>query len=174
MVKVFKDIFTDHELASDSYKPEPQFEGVIFGVKSQYIEVVDDCGIPNNDDEGAGGDGPTRVNNIAHSFNLTETTYSKSEYMTWAKGYMKKLLGKLEEKTYPSDEEKTKKVGTFKAEAQKFIKYVLENISNVTFYINSEMDDEGMVIPAVWPENAGENEGPTFLYFADGVKEEKY
>lgn len=167
MVKVYKDIFTEHELASDSYPQERKYEGTAIFIKSEFVELTDDCGIPNNDEDGAGGDGPTRVNNIANSFNLQETSYKKAEYMTWVKGYMKKILEKIGATN--KDRE-----ATFKAEAQKLVKFIIENIDNVTFYTNSDMNDEGMVIAALWPEDAKENEGPTFIYFADGIREEKY
>jgi len=166
MVKVYKDIFTDHELCSDSYPQEKKFEDVGLFVKSNFVEVTDDCGIPDNDEEGgAGGDeGPKRVNNIAHHYNLSETSYKKAEYMTWVKGYMKKLLEKI-----PAD-----RAAIFKTEAQKLVKYILENIDNCSFYINNDMNEEGMVIPALWTNEEKGDEGPTFIYFADGVRIEKY
>jgi len=118
-------------------------------------------------EDGAGGDGPTRVNNIAHSFNLQETSYKKAEYMTWVKGYMKKLLAHIEAN-------KPDRLATFKAQAQKLVKYVVDNFDDASFYTNSDMNDEGMVVAALWPKEPKENEGPTFIYFADGIKEEKY
>ena len=168
MVKVYKDIFSGKELASDSYPQERKYEDCAIFIKSQFVEQNDDCGIPDNDEDGAGGnDGPTRVNNISGSFHLTETSYKKAEYVTWAKGYMKRLLGKIEES-------KPERVAIFKAQAQLLIKFIVENFDNCSFYTPDLEDDECMIVAALWPENAAEHEGPTFIYFADGVREEKY
>lgn len=171
MVKVFKDILAENEceLCSDSYESEKKFEDAAIFVKSTYIEVTDDCGIPDNDEEGGAGgaEGPTRVLNIQHHFNLIETAYTKAEYMTWVKGYMKRLLEKVTT-SYPD------RAASFKAGAQTLVKFVLENHENCTFYANSDMDDKGMIIPALWTNEEKENEGPTFIYFADGIRIEKY
>ena len=167
MVKVLKDIITDHELCSDSYTIEKKYEDTALFVKSNYIEVTDDCGIANNDEDGGEADGPQRVLNIQHHFNLVDTAYKKAEYMTWVKAYMKRLLEKVTEKN-PT------RVPIFKTQAQTFVKFVIDNIANCSFYINNDNNEEGMVVPALWTNAETGDEGPTFLYFADGLREEKY
>lgn len=170
MVIVFKDIFAHNgslEVISDSFQPTDVFGKFVFKCASNYIEVKDDCGVANNDDDGGDMDGPQKVLNIVHNFGLSETKYTKAEFMTWAKGYMKKLITKLTTDA-PDD------VAAFKTEATNYIKFVTENIENITFYINSEMDEEGMVIPALWTNEEKDTEGPTFYYFRPGLKGEKY
>lgn len=170
MVIVFKDIFATNgslEVISDSFGLVDVFGKYVFKATSNYIEVADDCGVANNDDEGGDMDGPQRVLNIQHNFGLQETKYTKAEFMTWAKSYMKKLIAKLTIEA-PAD------VDGFKTEATKYVKFVTENIDNITFYINSEMDEEGLVIAALWTNEEKDNEGPTFYYFRHGLKSEKY
>ncbi|MEI4867057.1 hypothetical protein, partial [Klebsiella pneumoniae] len=43
-------------------------------------------------------EGEERVNNIVHSFRLTETSFDKKSYMTYLKGYMKAVKAHLQEK----------------------------------------------------------------------------
>lgn len=168
MVNVYKDVVTDHELVSDSYKIEKKYEDCALFVKSAYIEVNDDCGIANNDEEGGGlEEGPKRVNNIVHHFNLTQTQYKKPEYMTWVKAYMKRILDRIKEKC-PDREP------IFKTNAQAFVKYIIEQFDNCDFYINNDNNEEGMVVPAIWTNSESGDEGPTFVYFADGLRVEKY
>lgn len=42
-------------------------------------------------------EGETQVNNIVHSFRLTETQFDKKSYLTYLKGYMKAVKAKLQE-----------------------------------------------------------------------------
>lgn len=168
MVRVYKDIFTGHELASDSYPAERKFEGAGIFIKSQFVEVTDDCGIPDNDEDGGTASGPTRVNNIAHSFNLSATTYKKSEFIVWVKSYIKKLLEKVGEAA-------PEKLDAFKKNSQDLVKHIIARFDQCEFYINSDMDEAGMVIAAEWADETKDaDEGPTFIIFADGIKEEKY
>ena len=166
MVVVYKDIFTGHELISDSYELEEKYEGCAYFVKSQKVtEEALDLGIETEDGDDQAAEGE-RVNNIVHFFNYTETTYKKKEYMTYIKGYMKKVLSELE-----GDEEKS---ALFKSQAQNIVKYVLANIKEIDFYSNQDGNEDGMVIPGVWTGEEGPNDGPTMIYFTHGLKGEKY
>jgi len=119
MVKVFKDIFTGHELVSDSYDIEEKYDGHALFVKSNIVtEDAIDIGIEAED--GQLEEGATRVNNIAHFFNYNQSEYTKKEYLTLVKGYMKSIIAKLEE-------ENPEKVDSFKTNAQQLVKFIVEN-----------------------------------------------
>lgn len=60
------------------------------------------------------------VNNVVHSFRLTETAFDKKSYMTYIKGYMKTLKKKLEE-TNPE------RVPAFEKGAAALVKKILGN-----------------------------------------------
>lgn len=70
-------------------------------------------------DEGVEEDAKT-VNNVVHSFRLTETAFDKKSYMTYIKGYMKSLKKKLEE-TNPE------RVPAFEKGAAALVKKILGN-----------------------------------------------
>jgi hypothetical protein len=74
------------------------------------------------------------------------------------------LKKRLEEKN-PSRVEK------FTTGMQEFAKYILKNFDNWKFYIGERMDPEGMVILLGYRED---QITPYFLFFKDGLEEEKY
>jgi len=132
------------------------------------VQVSDDVNVniganPSEEEEGddlASGNVRT-VNNIVDSFRLVETSFDKKSYMTYIKGYMKKVTELLEKKD-PS------KVDDFKKAAQSYVKKVLENINEYQFFTGESMDADGMVVLCIW-----RGETPVMIYFKDGLDEMK-
>ncbi|GAB66957.1 translationally controlled tumor protein [Plasmodium cynomolgi strain B] len=156
-MKVYKDVFTNDEVCSDSYNQEDpfgiaDFREIAFEVKSnKRIKGNDDYGIADNSEEAVDGMGADveQVIDIVDSFQLTSTSLSKKEYSVYIKNYMQKILKYLEEK-------KPDRVEVFKTKAQPFIKH---NFDDFEFYMGESLDMDA---------------GLTYSYYKDGLYEEKY
>jgi len=131
-----------------------------------------DYGIASNADADA-GDGATgetldaqseRVIDIVHSHRLMETSFSKSAYVAYIKGYMSKLKAYLE-KEHPE------RVQDFMKEAQAFVKKIISHFDDYSFYIGESGETEAMV-PILFYKEDGIT--PCFYIFKDGVNAETY
>lgn len=60
------------------------------------------------------------VNNVVYSFRLTETSFDKKSYMTYIKGYMKAVKGKLAESN-------PDRVPDFEKKAATLVKKIITN-----------------------------------------------
>ena len=103
------------------------------------------------------------VNNVVHSFRLTETSFDKKSYMSYIKGYMKKIKQHLEGK-------KPERVAEFEKGVQPFVKKILENFKDYEFLVGESMNPDGMVILLNYREDGVT---PFLTYFKDGLDEEK-
>ncbi|KAI9488769.1 translationally controlled tumor protein [Zychaea mexicana] len=164
---LYRDILAGDELFSDAY-PIKLVDDVAYEVDCQMITVkegeVDIGANPSAEggDEGVEETAQT-VNNVVHSFRLTETSFDKKSYMAYIKGYMKAVKAKLQEQN-PS------RVAEFEAKAPAFVKKILGNFKDYEFYVGESMDPEGMVALLNYREDGVT---PYFTFLRDGLKEEK-
>lgn len=169
-MKIFKDILTGAEVVCDNDRPFETEGDVVYVVKGRYVDVgAEDFGIAANADddaeEGATGDvadGKQRVVDVVYNNRYTETSYDKATYMAHIRGYMKKLLEKIE------DEAEKK---AFQTNAAAFVKNVLKNIDDYQFFIpegNEEDPDGGMIVLCRW-----DGETPIFYLWKDGLRGER-
>merc|ERR1711976_656277 len=161
---VYQDVFTNQEVLSDSFTPIFEEDNVIVKVHSRYTNKDNagdvDIGCGNafgGGEEEQGGDEPEeKVNNIEYNFGLVETPFSKKDLLSYMKVYLKK-------KSYLEENGKADRVEAFQARSQAFIKRVIGDLENWTFYLPSnESMDGGLVF------SCGEDEaapGPVFYYF---------
>eukprot|EP01017_Pseudomicrothorax_dubius_P032570 TRINITY_DN4276_c0_g1_i1.p1 TRINITY_DN4276_c0_g1~~TRINITY_DN4276_c0_g1_i1.p1 ORF type:complete len:191 (+),score=68.93 TRINITY_DN4276_c0_g1_i1:128-700(+) len=174
-MRIYKDAFSGDEIISDSYEMKPIFDGVGYEVRAKNLvkggEKIDiGCG----NAFGAGGgeeqaeevkDETYTVLDLLDTFHYQETTFSKSDYVTYIKGYMKKVKGYLEERN-PS------RVEPFMKGAQEMVKWIVANFDKFSFYAPESYDQENIIILSYKKEE--DHDTPTFLYFADALKMEKY
>ncbi|OTA98924.1 hypothetical protein M426DRAFT_325581 [Hypoxylon sp. CI-4A] len=144
---IFKDALTERkdELLSDSYKLK-EVDGVAYEADCAMIEigaVSVDTGANASAEEAEDGvdDSAEKVNNIIHSFRLQPTSFDKASYLSYLKGYMKKLAKHLKDNG-ASDEE----VKDFQTKAQAFAKKIISNFKDYEFYTGESMDVDGMVV----------------------------
>ncbi|KAI4839712.1 translationally-controlled tumor-like protein [Plasmodium brasilianum] len=171
-MKVYKDVFTNDEVCSDSYVQEDpfgvaEFRDIAFEVKSnKRVKGNEDYGIADNSEEAADGMGADveQVIDIVDSFQLTSTSLSKKEFSVYIKNYMQKILKYLEEK-------KPDRAEVFKTKAQPFIKHILTNFDDFEFYMGESLDMEAGLTYSYYK---GEEITPRFVYISDGLYEEKY
>lgn len=125
-MKVYQDIFTDEEIVSDSFNIALVFDGVGGEVEAKYVvkggENVD---IGRGNGFGGGGedeetdDKVEKVLDVVDAFRLNTTSFTKKDYMTYIKEYMKKVKAKLEE-TNPD------RVKPFMTGAAEMVKWIIK------------------------------------------------
>jgi len=162
---IYKDSFNDAEICSDVY-PVIEVEGCMLQVTGKRVNKVQggDYGIGGDEEDGGVADAETvSVINIVDAHQLSQTQFDKKSYMTYIKGYMKRLLDNVKVKN-PS------RVDAFQKEAQAFVKNVLANFKDYDFYLGPTSDVEAMVILCKWAEDGVT---PIFFYWKDGLVAEK-
>lgn len=103
---------------------------------------------------------------------LQSTQFDKKSYMTYIKGYMKKIKKYLEE----NDAERAK---IFEEKAPAMVKKILGSIKDLDFYVGESMDPEGSVALLNYREDGTllsiNHLGvtPFLTFFKDGLKLEK-
>eukprot|EP01015_Nassula_variabilis_P029278 TRINITY_DN625_c0_g1_i3.p1 TRINITY_DN625_c0_g1~~TRINITY_DN625_c0_g1_i3.p1 ORF type:complete len:188 (+),score=49.08 TRINITY_DN625_c0_g1_i3:67-630(+) len=172
IMKIFYDYFSsEDELISDSYNivPLEEFNNVIGEVEARFMtkgEENIDIGCGNAFDQPAGeeqknDDNKVVVIDVLDSFGYQESPFSKKDYQTYIKGYMKKLLEKI-------TASEPAKVDNFKEGAKKFVMWVQANFDKLTFYTPQSYECENMIILSYFKN--GEDKPPVFLYFLDGFR----
>ncbi|BGP53317.1 hypothetical protein JCM8202v2_000876 [Rhodotorula sphaerocarpa] len=164
---LYTDIISGDELISDAYDLK-EVEDVVYEADAAMITVKEgevDIGANASAEEAeeALEEGEQRVNNIVHSFRLTETSFDKKSYMTYLKGYMKNIKSKLQESN-------PDRVPAFEKGAAAFAKKVLGSINDWQFFTGESMDPDGMVVLMNYREDGVT---PYMVFWKDGVKEIK-
>lgn len=167
---VYKDVLSGDEMISDSYKLESKGDGVMWEVQGKFVTVgVTEVNIGQNasaeggeDDEGV-NDEVQKVVDIIDAFRLQETNFTKKDFTTWLKNYMKKVKAYLEKS-------KPDRVEGFQKGMQDYVKTLLSNFDNYQFFMGVSCDPEAGLALAYYPD--GES-NPKFLFFVDGLKGEK-
>ncbi|KAL8451027.1 hypothetical protein Emed_002237 [Eimeria media] len=170
-MKVYKCVFSGDELCSDSYEHlvpfgDDAFKDVAFEVKGTRVtKAAEDYGIADNSEEGDGvEDAAETVIDIQEAFHLSETSLTKKDFTTYIKGYLKRVVDYLQEKN-PS------RVEGFKNESAALVKKILGSFDDYQFFMSESNDFEASLVYAYYKD---EETAPRFIYFKDGLKEEKY
>eukprot|EP01027_Heterolobosea_sp_BB2_P022029 GEZU01032407.1.p2 GENE.GEZU01032407.1~~GEZU01032407.1.p2 ORF type:complete len:168 (-),score=98.10 GEZU01032407.1:76-579(-) len=167
-MKIYKDVFSGDELISDSFELN-EVDDVVFEVKGKMItkgadEIKLEGANASAEEAEESMDNTTQVvNNIVDAFRLQETSYDKKAYMSYIKGYMKRVADYLQENN-PS------RLDAFKAGAQTFVKKVLGEFNEYQFFTGESMDHESMLVLCKFKED----QNPYLYFFKDGMKMEKY
>ncbi|GAA5837469.1 hypothetical protein JCM3766R1_000455 [Sporobolomyces carnicolor] len=164
---LYTDIITGDELISDAYDLK-EVDGVVYEADAQMITIKEgevDIGANASAEEAAEelAEGESSVNNIVHSFRLTETQFDKKSYLTYLKGYMKSVKAKLQE-TKPEE------VEAFEKGAAAFAKKIVGNFKDYQFFIGESMNPDGMVVLMNYREDG---QTPFMVFWKHGVKEVK-
>jgi len=162
-------------MMGELFKFELLHNDVVMKVKSSYknkdaVGTVDiGCGnaFGGEEEGGAGGDVPQeKVLDVAFNYNLVETQYSKADFMTYIKNFLKNV------KTFLETNGKTDRVAEFQKGANDFIKFVVGKFDDFTFYTGTSENVEGGIALSYWENDS--DPGPVFFYFKDALKEVKY
>ncbi|GAA5996838.1 Tma19p [Rhodotorula paludigena] len=164
---LYTDAITNDELISDAYDLK-EVDGVVYEADCAMIVIKEgaiDTGANASAEEAeeALEEGEQRVNNIVHSFRLTETSFDKKSYMTYIKGYMKAVKAQLQEKN-------PERIPEFEKGAATFVKKVIGNINDWQFFTGESMNPDGMVVLMNYREDGVT---PYMVFWKDGLKEVK-
>eukprot|EP01098_Paradermamoeba_levis_P015323 TRINITY_DN770_c0_g2_i1.p1 TRINITY_DN770_c0_g2~~TRINITY_DN770_c0_g2_i1.p1 ORF type:complete len:184 (-),score=66.86 TRINITY_DN770_c0_g2_i1:190-693(-) len=164
---LYKDIVSGDEMISDSFAlvPLKAYPNLIFEVEAKNIVKTEgDYGIGNNDEADGGplaADSVTVIN-VVDAHNLQQMPMDKKYFMGWIKSYMAKVKTHL-------DEFNKERVTPFQQEASAFVKGLLGEFDEYTFYSGESMNQEGGLAFMRYKEDGT----PIFFYFRDGLKVEK-
>ena len=165
MVIVYKCVFTGSEMISDSYPTSETYDGYIIECQSQTV-VKDalDLGIGEADDC---DDQAEKVNSIVDGFAMMAMEMKKGEFQSYIKKYMAKIIAHLTENA-------PDRVDGFKKNATLVVKMLLGSFDDCEFYMgDKDPSSDGHIGIGFW-KNPETDTAPTFIYFKDGLKGEKY
>jgi len=166
---IYKDLFSGDELFSDAV-PIELLNGVVYKVKgTMRTETfdIDERAIGGNASadgagEGEGADATQKQGiDIVINSRLVEYAMAKKDYMTHIKEYMKQVKTRLEKDESPDKD-------MFQKNVQEFVKGVLNDFKEYSFYCGESMNPEGMLAPLKWEE-----ETPYMYFFKHGLDAEK-
>jgi len=170
-MKIYKDIFNNDELGSDSY-PVQEVEDIAIEIQAKMITKSEtgeyNIGA-NASAEGGGEDegydsNTVTINNIVDAHRLQQTQFDKKSYMAYIKNYVQKLLKKLQA-------DKPERAPVFQKNVQAFVKKIIDNFKDYDFYVGENgLELDGMVVLMFYKEDGVT---PYFYYFKDGLIEEK-
>ncbi|CAF3261079.1 unnamed protein product [Rotaria socialis] len=175
-MKVFIDVFTGDELCSDSY-PMKVIDDVYYEVEGKNIVESNDIDesliggnkAPEGSEAAAEEDSSVSTTavtgiNVILTHKLSETPFDKASFKDWLKTYSKQLKDYLQEHA-PT------RVQPFQAGMTKLAKEILGKFGEYRFYLGESMNIDGMVVLQFYREDGLT---PVFIYFKDGLREEKY
>ena len=124
-------------------------EGACIEAKAKYVtKEIDYC------DE--------TVIDIQDKFNLNEVQgFSKEDFMTWVRDYLTKITTRLKA-------EDPERVPLFKRGTTQLVKLIADQFKKMQVFVGKKSEYEGALCFAYQKEQ--NDEGPTFLFFADGLK----
>eukprot|EP00697_Spironema_sp_BW2_P003514 gnl/Spiro4/14667_TR7903_c0_g1_i1.p1 gnl/Spiro4/14667_TR7903_c0_g1~~gnl/Spiro4/14667_TR7903_c0_g1_i1.p1 ORF type:complete len:175 (+),score=15.33 gnl/Spiro4/14667_TR7903_c0_g1_i1:73-597(+) len=173
-MKIYRDVFTNEEIGSDSY-PLEVLDDVVIKIEGKLITRTESevdiganptSGNPDSEEAPSETYDANSVSeiNVVGAARLSPTSFDKKSYMSYIRNYMKKLSERLKENN-PS------RVDVFQKNIQPFVKKVLEKFDDYSFYISeTDYDMAGQVVLMAYGEDGTT---PYFYYFKDGLDEEK-
>merc|ERR1712070_1175207 len=182
IMRVYKCKKTDDEMLSDSYPIEELCGGELFRVKAKMITVggedfvLEGANASAEDDGGDGGEAETeQVIDIIHAFKLSETEFSKKEYVAYIKGFIKKyMVLPMKEAGVPAEE-----IATFKTNVMEAVTLLTEKgtFEEFRFWTSEEMDPEGNIAMLYYGDETGKlgaGAEPWFYFLKGGMKDIKF
>jgi len=164
---VYQDLLSGDELLSDSFDYKEIENGILWEVEGKWVvQGAVDVNIGANpsaeggDDEGV-DDTAVKVVDIVDTFRLQEQPpFDKKQFVAFIKKYIKNLTPLL-----PEDRQEK-----FKKGIEGAVKFLLPKVKDFQYFVGEGMHDDGALVLAHYKDGAT---NPTFLYFADGLKEIK-
>ncbi len=165
-MKVFKDLISGDELCSDSYPPQLLFNDASLEVKARYVKKGNEQIAIASDDVFEEDNDAVTVVDIVDSFQLQEIQMAKKDFMAYVKGFLALVTAQLEKQG------KNDRVPEFKKGATELVKLIIARFDEFQIYTGQSYNMEGALAFSYQKEQ--EDTGPTFLYFKDILKEEKF
>lgn len=165
-MKVFIDYISGDEFLSDSFPHSITMNEACIEARAKYVTKGAETVMIATDEEEEEQEGETVVD-IVDKFDLQEVQgFTKRDFMLWAKGYLTKVTAKL------NDLGKAERVPEFKKGATQIVKLIAGQFDEFQIFAGQKNDFEGAFCFAYQKEQT--DEGPTFLFFKDGLREQKF
>lgn len=103
---------------------------------------------------------------IVDAMRLNEISLDKKGFMSYVKGYLKSVKEQLEAKG------KGDRVAAFQKGATELVKYLVGKWDEVQIFTGESQNWDAGFAYSLMKEQT--DEGPTFYFFLDGMKQEKY
>lgn len=166
---IYTDILTGDELLSSAFDFK-EVDDVVYEVDATMVKVKEgaDVDIGANPSAEGGDDAyesedTTQVNNVVYNSRLQETSFDKKSYVSYIKGYMKKVKAYLEQ----HDPEQ---IPVFEKGAAAYVKKIITNFKDYEFFTGESMDPDGMVPLVNWREDGVT---PYVIFWKHGLKSMK-
>jgi hypothetical protein len=164
---VYQDLLSGDELLSDSFPYKELYNGVLWEVEGKWVvqgavdvDIGANPSAEGGEEEGV-EDQAVKVVDIVDTFRLQEQpSFDKKQFLAFVKRYIKNLATKLTEE----------RQAEFKKNVEGAAKWLVSKLSDLQFFVGESMHDDGSMVFAYYKDGATD---PTFLYFADGLKEVK-
>eukprot|EP00656_Telonema_subtile_P001574 TRINITY_DN1068_c0_g1_i5.p2 TRINITY_DN1068_c0_g1~~TRINITY_DN1068_c0_g1_i5.p2 ORF type:complete len:174 (+),score=55.06 TRINITY_DN1068_c0_g1_i5:232-753(+) len=171
---VYKCIVTDSEITTDADNDDAEF---LWGntwkkVPGKYRTIGgDDFELEgaNASAEEVAEDGSAETEQVidkVHDFRLQPMEYTKKEYMSYAKGFLKKCIMHLKEN------DRADEVADFKSNIQESLKAITAEWNEYCCYVDEDYNCEGATVLCRYEGADGAT--PHFYYLMAGFKETKY
>merc|ERR1711918_292577 len=163
---VYKCIVSGNEILTDSTDAEELFGGTILRCVAKYIEVGGEeefdiganASAEGGDDEGVDESAKEKVLDLVYNFKLNQMEYSKKEFMTWAKGFLKKCV------MYMKENDRADEVPAFKTNIQEALKDFTSSWDDFCVYVDEDFNTDGITILCRYEGDDGAT--PHFYYIA--------
>lgn len=166
-MKVFIDLISGDEMFSDSYPHTLIMNDAIYEVKGRYVKKGNTQVMIASDDVIEEDANAETVVDIVDSFGFNEIKdFPKKDFMIYVKGFLAAVTAKLEAKG------KTDRVPEFKKGATEAVKLIVAKYDEFQIYAGKDYNMEAGFAFSYQKEQ--EDAGPTFLFFADCLKQEKF
>ncbi|XP_035661523.1 translationally-controlled tumor protein homolog [Branchiostoma floridae] len=150
---IYKDVISGDEMFSDIYKIKTFADGFFYDVEGKLVTTQEYLISLDSYSDIIGVD-------IAVNHNLQETNFTKDEYKTYIKEYLRRVKAYLD----------PDRVHDFRAAAQGGIDRILKSFDGLKFFTGESKNCEGMVALLDYMEDGVT---PYMLFFKDGLVQEK-
>lgn len=147
---IYTDVISGDELLSDAYDIK-EVNGAVYEADCALITISEgdvDIGANASAEEATEEleAGQQQVNNVVYSFRLQQTSFDKKSFLTYIKGYMKRVKAHLAEKNPEGIE-------AFEKGATAYVKKVVGSFADWEFFTGESMDPDGMIVLLNFREN---------------------
>lgn len=167
-MRIYYDHFSNDELFTDVYPFTKRFNDTVIAIKSKKVAKGSDA-IAIASDDVIEDDNTETVIDLIDRFNYNPIKgMKKMEFVKMIKAYIARVLKYLPECG------KEDRVADFKKGIAEAMNFIVKNeemdFSDFDVYCGSSFDDNCQYFVSYYD---GEDETPTFLFFADGMRDEK-
>ena len=106
------------------------------------------------------------VIDLVDAFRLQEINLDKKGFMAYVKTYLKKIKETLETNG------KADRVAPFQKGATELVKFIISKFDEIQIFSGESIDYDAGFAYCYYKEQT--DAGPTFLFFLDGMRDEKY